>query len=97
MCAVQIQPRKLDLDHADYTAPTRQHELDPTEQESIFPEGPGAASGNLLYFHVCNSAGNQQGEVGTKRKRHNKAENGAKHGVGTRLVEVPNPLPTLSR
>ena len=43
---VQIQPRKLVLDHADYTAPTRQHELDHTDhtdhadhtdQESIRP------------------------------------------------------------
>ena len=29
--AVQIQPRKHVLDHADHTAPTRQHELDHTD------------------------------------------------------------------
>ena len=28
ICLVQIQSRKHALDHADYTAPTRQHELD---------------------------------------------------------------------
>ena len=27
ICLVQIQPRKLVLDHAGYTVPTRQHEL----------------------------------------------------------------------
>ena len=27
------------LDHADYTAPARQHELGHTGQEFIFPEG----------------------------------------------------------
>ena len=26
------------LDHADYTAPTRQHAVDHTDQEYIFPE-----------------------------------------------------------
>ena len=31
ICTVQIQPRNLRLDHADYTAPTRPHELDPTD------------------------------------------------------------------
>ena len=34
----QIQPRKVVLDHAGYTAPTRQHELDHTDhtdQESF--------------------------------------------------------------
>ena len=28
---MQLQPRKHELDHADYTAPTRQHELDHTD------------------------------------------------------------------
>ena len=28
---LHIQPSKLVLDHADYTAPTRQHELDRTD------------------------------------------------------------------
>ena len=28
ICIEQIQPRKQFVDHADYTAPTRQHELD---------------------------------------------------------------------
>ena len=28
---VQIQPRKDALDHADFTAPTQQHELDHTD------------------------------------------------------------------
>ena len=38
----QIQLRKLVLDHADYTAPTRQHELshtdhtDHTDQEYVY-------------------------------------------------------------
>ena len=31
ICVVQIQPRKHALDHAGYTAPTRQHELDHTD------------------------------------------------------------------
>ena len=35
ICVVQIQPRKHVLDHADYTAPTRQHELDHTDQEYL--------------------------------------------------------------
>ena len=34
-CTVQIQPRKHVLDHADYAAPTRQHEVDHTDQEFI--------------------------------------------------------------
>ena len=40
---VQIQPMKHVLDHAEYTAPTRQHELDHTDhtdhtdQEYICP------------------------------------------------------------
>ena len=47
ICIVQVQPRRYVLDHADYTAPTRQHELDRTDhtdhidhtdQESICPE-----------------------------------------------------------
>ena len=37
ICTVQIQPRKPVLDYADYTAPTRQHELEHTDQEFIFP------------------------------------------------------------
>ena len=32
-------PEKNVLDHVGYTAPTRQHELDLTYQEYIFPEG----------------------------------------------------------
>ena len=41
LCRVQIQPSKLVVDYADYTAPTRKHELDHTDhtdhtdQESI--------------------------------------------------------------
>ena len=31
ICTVHIQPRKHVLDHADYTVPTRQHELDHTD------------------------------------------------------------------
>ena len=31
MCVVQIQPRKHRAYHADYTASTRQHELDHTD------------------------------------------------------------------
>ena len=44
ICIVQIQPRKHVLDHAGYTASTRQHELDHTDhtdhtdQEPICPE-----------------------------------------------------------
>ena len=41
ICVVQIQPRKRALDHAGYTAATRQHGLghtDHTDQESICPE-----------------------------------------------------------
>ena len=36
-------------DHADYTAPTVQHELDhidPAHQESIYPEGSRPSTGN---------------------------------------------------
>ena len=35
---MQIQPRKCVLDQAEYMAPNRQHELDPTDQEYICPE-----------------------------------------------------------
>ena len=35
---VQIQLRKHVLDHADYVSPTRQHELDHTDQEAIGSE-----------------------------------------------------------
>ena len=35
---VQIQPRKHVQDHADYTAPTRIHELDHADQEQICHE-----------------------------------------------------------
>ena len=38
VCIVQIQPRKPVLDYADYTAATRQHAQDHTDQKSIFPE-----------------------------------------------------------
>ena len=48
---VQIQPRKHDLVHADYTATTRQHELDPTDptdQEPMCPERASSSRGNQL-------------------------------------------------
>ena len=38
MLAAQIQPRTHVEDHADDTDPTRQHYLDPTNQEPICPE-----------------------------------------------------------
>ena len=34
---MQIQPRKHVIDHAGHAAPTRQHEPDHTDQESICP------------------------------------------------------------
>ena len=34
---VQIQRRHLVLDHADYTAPTRRHELDHTDHTDHLP------------------------------------------------------------
>ena len=34
-CIVQVQPRKHALDDADHTAPTLQHELVHTDQESL--------------------------------------------------------------
>ena len=37
ICIVQIPPRKHALDYADYTAPTRQNELDHTTQEIGLP------------------------------------------------------------
>ena len=43
ICVAQMQPRKHALDDADYTAPTRQHELDHTDhtdytdQQSVCP------------------------------------------------------------
>ena len=37
MLVVQTQPRKHALDDVDYTAPTRQHELDDTYLEYICP------------------------------------------------------------
>ena len=49
---VQIQPRKPVLDHADYIARTRQHELDHTDhtdQEHIFHEISRSPSGNRLF------------------------------------------------
>ena len=42
ICIVQIQPRKHVLDHAGCTAPIRQHEVDPTDQEYICRERPGS-------------------------------------------------------
>ena len=42
------QPGNPVLDHADYTAPTRQHELDPTDRKYIFPEISKLWSGNRL-------------------------------------------------
>ena len=38
MTKISIQPRKIVLDHAEYTAPTQQHELDDTDQEYVCPE-----------------------------------------------------------
>ena len=35
ICGVQIQPRKDVLDHAGYTAFTRQHDVDHTDHKSI--------------------------------------------------------------
>ena len=49
VCVVHIQPRNHVPDHADYTAPTRQNELDPTgdiDQEYIWPERSRSSSGN---------------------------------------------------
>ena len=37
ICIVQIKPRKHVPDHADYSAPTRQHGLDHTDREYICP------------------------------------------------------------
>ena len=37
-CTARIQPRTPVLGHADYTALTRQQELDHTDEEYIFPE-----------------------------------------------------------
>ena len=37
ICKVQIHPTKCVLDHAEFTAPTRQHELDNTDQETDLP------------------------------------------------------------
>ena len=48
ICIVQIETRKPVLDHADYTAPTRQHEPDPTDQELVCPEKCRSSSGNRL-------------------------------------------------
>ena len=45
ICVSQIQRRKHALDHADCTAPTRQHELDHTDQEIISLKSLGHASG----------------------------------------------------
>ena len=52
---VQIQLRKHVLDHADYTAPVQQHELDHTDQESIRREISRSCSGNILDYvsDVC--------------------------------------------
>ena len=38
MFPVRIQTRKHVLEHGEYMAPTLQHELDHTDQESIGPE-----------------------------------------------------------
>ena len=39
VCIAQIQPRDHALDHhADYAAPTRQHEIDDADQEHVRPE-----------------------------------------------------------
>ena len=52
ICMVQIQPRKHVVDHADYTAPTRQHELDRTDntdQEFVYPERSRLSSRNRWF------------------------------------------------
>ena len=46
ICTVQIQPRKNVLDHAEYTAPTLQHELRPIDQESVATEISTSRRGN---------------------------------------------------
>ena len=52
ICTVQVQPRKHVLDHADYTAPTRQHGLDHTDQQSICPEGSRSSLGTDYLAHA---------------------------------------------
>ena len=49
---MQIQARKYVPDHADYTAPTRQRELDHTDHTDegyICPERSRSSSGNRSY------------------------------------------------
>ena len=52
MCltVVQIQPRKpvLLIDHAAYTGPTREHDLDPTDQESTYSTCPKVSTVHLV-------------------------------------------------
>ena len=56
ICVVQIQPRKHVLDLADYTASTRQHELDHTDhtdQEPIRPERSRSSCGDRWIYPMC--------------------------------------------
>ena len=39
ICSAQIRPKKRGLDHADYTALPRQHEVEHADQEMICSEG----------------------------------------------------------
>ena len=67
ICIVQILPRKEVLDHAEYTAPARQHELDHTDhtdhtdEEYICPEISGSGSRNVCNLvplsHCCPMVG----------------------------------------
>ena len=41
MLIIQFQPRKPVVDHAESTAPTRQHELDHTDEEYTVSDLPG--------------------------------------------------------
>ena len=49
LCIVQIQPRKHVLDYADYLAPTRQRELDGSDQGYICPERSRSSRENRRY------------------------------------------------
>ena len=52
ICTVHIQSRKHVIDHADCTAPTLQHELDHTDQESICPERSRSSSGKSMIWSM---------------------------------------------
>ena len=49
---LQIQPRKHVLDHAFFTAPAWQHEVDHIDQESICPAGRIYVDHELI-CHIC--------------------------------------------